>query len=149
MTSYLKPSVFCWRPNFIKHLQTQVLREATSSDEQQIVIMKQFNWLYERQVSLLQYKNHPSFLLVRYEDMFTTTDESYFSNVSSFLRHQNDYLLQPAFSVVLISRRFCMRSKLRRLPLIKSYRGIRQIVQDRNPLPCQVVRQKAIMMLTG
>ena len=65
---------------------TQALREATSPDEQQIIIMKQFDWLYERQVSLLKYINDPRFMRVRCEDLFTTTDEAYFSNIVSFLR---------------------------------------------------------------
>jgi len=65
---------------------TQALREATSLDEQQIVIMKQFDYLYKKQVSLLKYIDNPRFLRVRCEDIFTTTEESYFSSIANFLR---------------------------------------------------------------
>ena len=65
---------------------TRALRAATSLDEQQIVIMKHFGKLYRKQVSLLKYMNNPRFLRIRCEDLFTTKEEAYFSNIASFLR---------------------------------------------------------------
>jgi hypothetical protein len=79
---------------------TQALREATSPDEQQIIIMKQFDWLYESQVSLLKYINDPNFFRVRCEDIFTTTEEAYFSNIASFLRCSK----RPSFITSLLRR---------------------------------------------
>ena len=65
---------------------TQALREATSLDERQIITMKQFDWLYQKQVSLLKYLKDPRFWRIRCEDIFTTTDETYFSDLADFLR---------------------------------------------------------------
>lgn len=65
---------------------TQALREAESPDEQQIVIMKQFTQLYERQVSLLKHLSDSRFMWVRCEDIFTTTEDAYFARIASFLR---------------------------------------------------------------
>lgn len=79
---------------------TQALREASSPDEQQIIIMKQFAWLFEKQVSLLKYVDDPRFLRVRCEDLFTTTEEAYFSNIASFLRCTK----RPSFITSLLRR---------------------------------------------
>ena len=65
---------------------TQALRNATNPDEQQIVIMKQFGWLYRRQASLLKYLGDSRFMQVRCEDIFTSTEDTYFASIASFLR---------------------------------------------------------------
>ncbi|NCC53549.1 MAG: hypothetical protein EOM20_20380 [Spartobacteria bacterium] len=65
---------------------TQALRDSTSLDEQHIIIMKHFDWLYKKQVSLLKLVNDQRFLRVRCENLFTTTEENYFSNLANFFR---------------------------------------------------------------
>ena len=65
---------------------TQALRSADTPDDQQIVIMKQFDYLYKQQVSLLKYLSDSRFMRVRCEDIFTSTENAYFAKIASFLR---------------------------------------------------------------
>lgn len=90
---------------------TQALKEANSLDEQQIIVMKQFDSLYMKQVSLLKYLNDPRFLRIRCEDIFTTTEEAYFSNIARFLRFSDRSTFlralkaaSPAFKRIMLSR---------------------------------------------
>lgn len=63
----------------------QGLREAPDDAHRQIIVMRQFRWLYERQASLMALLNGAQVKRVKCEDLFTNTTDAYFQEIADFL----------------------------------------------------------------
>lgn len=65
---------------------TQGLREAPDESQRQIIVMRQFRWLYERQSSLMVTVDDAHVMRVKCEDLFNSTSDTYFQGIADFLR---------------------------------------------------------------
>lgn len=73
---------------------TDALNNTSNDDERYIIVMKQFKHLYEKQASLANYFQHPSFMRLKVEDLFTSADPEYYRNIAKHFRLEGntDYI---------------------------------------------------------